>query len=105
MKWSNRGAGTGSCCLLFGMVGDLEWTGTSSCCLLFGTVGDLEWTGVGSNAGHCLLHAMCCGLEIIAFGSSGGGPVLFVVDNSLVMCCFYDCECSEMTGLALGVKS
>ena len=59
-----------------------------SCCLLFGMVDDLEWTGVGSNAGHCLLHAMCCGLEMVALGSNGGGPVLFFADNGLVMYCF-----------------
>ena len=35
-----------------------------------------------------MLHAMCCGLEMVAFGSNGGGPVLFVADNDLVMYCF-----------------
>ena len=48
-------------------------------------VGDLEQTGVGSNAGCCLLHAMCCGLEMVAFGHSGGSPVLFIADNGLVL--------------------
>ena len=62
--------------------------GTGSCCLLFGMVGDLEQTGVGSKAGHCLLPAMCCGLEVVAFGSTGGGPVLYFADNGLVMHCF-----------------
>ena len=57
--------------------------GMGSCYLLFGMVGDLEQTGVGSNAGHCLLHVMCCGLDMVALGSNGGGPVLF-----LVMYCF-----------------
>ena len=60
-----------------------------SCCLMFGMVGDLEETGFGSNAGHCLLNAMCCGLEMVAFGSNGGGPVLFIADNGLVMYCFF----------------
>ena len=62
--------------------------GTGSCCLLFGVIGDLEWTGVGSNAGCCLLHAMCYGLEVVALSSKGGGPVLFVADDGLVMYCF-----------------
>ena len=70
VKWLNMGDGTGSCCLLFGMVGDLEWA------------------GVGSSAGCCMLLAMCCGLEMVAFGSNGSGPVLFVADNGLAMYCF-----------------
>ena len=57
---------------------------TGSCCLPFEPVGDLEQTGVGSRAGHCLLHAMCFGPEMMAFDSTGGGPVL-IADNGLVM--------------------
>ena len=71
MKWLNKGDGMGSCCLLFGMVGDLAQT------------------GVGSKAGCCLLHATCCGLELVAFGSNGGSPVLFFADNGLVMHCIF----------------
>ena len=55
-----------------------------SCCLSCGPVGDLEQTGVGSRAGRCLLRAMCCGLEMIAFDSNCGGPVLFA-GNGLVI--------------------
>ena len=62
--------------------------GTGSCCLLFVMIGDLELAGVGSKAGWCLLLAMCCGLEVVAFGSNGVGPVLYFADNGLVLYCF-----------------
>ena len=62
--------------------------GTGSCCLLLGMIGDLEQTGVGSNAGHCLLLATCCGLEVVAFGNNVGVPVLHFADKGLVMYCF-----------------
>ena len=60
---------------------------TGSCCLPFEPVGDLEQTGVGSRAGrcHCLLHVMCFGPEMVAFDSNGGGPVLLIADIGLVM--------------------
>ena len=75
----------------------------SSCCLLFVVVGDLEQTGVGIDAGHCLLLAMCCGLEMVASGSNGSGPVLFIADNGLGMYCFYGDERFEMIELAVGM--
>ena len=62
--------------------------GTGSCCLLVEVGGDLEQTGVGSKAGHCLLLATCCCLEVVAFGSNGGGSVLHFADNFLVICHF-----------------
>ena len=58
------------------------------CCLLLVVVGDLAWVGVGSSAGHCLMLAMCCGLEMVLYGSDGSALVLFVAENGLGMYCF-----------------
>ena len=50
-----------------------------------------EWAGVGSNAGHCLLLAMCCGLGMVEFVSNSGVLMLFVAENGLGIYCFLWC--------------
>ena len=65
----------------------------------------LESAGVGSNAGHCLLLAMCCGLGMVEFGSNGG--VLCCLLQKMVLGCivFYGDDCFGLVELAVGVTA
>ena len=60
------------------------------CCLLC-----LEQTGLGSKVGCCLLLALCCGLVMVGFGSSGACLLVFFAED----------ECFRMVELAVGVTS